>query len=194
MKRLLLVLSAALAQVARLFRRTTLKVQGRLAETSTMADYAKILAIPDDKGPALRRPDPNAPHAELINRVRLYAQSGAKALGPLLDVPLPVLSDCDEWKFFRTDDEWEAYRAREPERVDWDDALFSRYQDVREAFHESTDAEGAYLLKAFICRQEDGALDWNRDAFYAAHAAYNSPWTVKDGEVWEVVTDAKATH
>lgn len=167
MKRFLAVLAATLAQVARFFVRTKLKAQGRLAETSTMADYAKILAIPDDKGPPLRRPDPNAPHAELINRVRLYARNGARALGPLLDRPLLAVDGTVD-------------------HAALDDALIACDAVALPG------SEEASIIDVLDVKGDDPQWDWA--AIRAIHAAYNSPWTVKDGEVWEVVTDAKVTH
>lgn len=89
MSRLLFVLGAALAWLGRLFRRTRLRATGRLADTSTMAEWEAMRRLPDDPLPAHVKPDPSAPYADLIRRVRLYAKDGAKALAPLLDVPLP---------------------------------------------------------------------------------------------------------
>lgn len=69
------------------------------ADTDTMGEYKRLMAEKDDPKPGLVLPDPNAPHADLIRRVRLYAQNGAKALAPLLD---------EQWG----DDEFRSHHAR----------------------------------------------------------------------------------
>src|SRR5512143_1320556 len=48
------------------------------ASTDTMGDWKRIQALPDDTAPRLVRPK-DGPYADLICRVRLYAQNGAKA-------------------------------------------------------------------------------------------------------------------
>lgn len=128
------------------------------ADTDTMGEYKRLMAERDDPKPGLVPPDPNAPHAELIRRVRLYAQNGAKALAPLLDggpVPAAELDDvCSR-----------IYAESGPE-----------------------DFEGGSIARAI---QNAGIDDTPAEAYAAVHAAYNSPWTVIDGEVYEYESERK---
>lgn len=120
-----------------------------------MGDWKRLQAEKDDPLPGLVLPDPNAPHAELIRRVRLYAQNGAKALAPLLDKPLPS----------------EGPEAQSAAGEAWDAS-----DGDREACAILTD-----------CLQPNTSR-WDSEVLTTIHAAYNSPWTVVNGEVYEVVT------
>lgn len=165
-------------------RRRYLSARGRLSLYDTMGAYKALQAMPDDKGPNLRKPDPNAPHAALINRVRLYAKNGAKALGPLLDKPLPVvvaptIEEAEGMTQLDVD-----LRLVNAGQIDWV-TVFSVVAQIETAAGP-TDFEGGSIARAISCA---GLDDEPMDAVRAVHRAYNSPWTVKDGEVWEVVTD-----
>jgi hypothetical protein len=88
-KRVLLALARAWLSLVALFRRASLRATGRLADTNTMAEWKALQSQPDDPLPTYAKPDPSAPYADLIRRVRLYAKDGAKALAPLLDTTAP---------------------------------------------------------------------------------------------------------
>lgn len=196
MNRLFLHLSAVASWFWRLFRRTKLKAQGRLAETSTMADYQKLLALPDDKGPVLVKPK-DGPYADLINRVRFYAKDGAKALGPLLDgemvpddVAGPWAIRSDRRKEFVDDKgEWLGVPRYVCWGGPWSGALANTLLD-----HTSRSAKALGDQDAeHICSDMLADVD-PQGVLQQVTAAYNSPWTVKDGEVFEVVTDRRTTH
>lgn len=129
------------------------------ASTDTMGDWKRIQALPDDAAPRLVRPK-DGPYADLINRVRLYAQNGAKALAPLLDRPLP------------------------PDDLSGASELYGTVDALWDAVEHDDEAD-AILTDCYSM----GASIWDLDRVRAIHAAYNSPWTVKDGEVYEVVTE-----
>lgn len=147
-----LALTGLKYRLARLLHRAGLLPSERRASTDTMGDWKRLQAMADDPKPRLVR-SPEGPYADLIRRVRLYAQNGAKALGPLLDRPLPETS------------EQISLRVSECESL-------------------CTDDDSDQML--------DAITPWTRSCLEALHAAYNSPWTVVDGEVFEVVTE-KAT-
>lgn len=127
-------------------------------DSDTMGEWKRLMAEKDDPKPGLVLPDPNVPHAELIRRVRLYAQNGAKALAPLLD--------------------------GEPVAADGLDEVCSRiYADSG-----PHDFEGGSIARAI---QNAGVDDAPADAYAAIHAAYNSPWTVVDGEVFEYESERR---
>lgn len=121
-------------------------------DSDTMGEWKRLMAEKDDPKPGLVLPDPNAPHAELIRRVRLYAQNGAKALAPLLDGG-PVAAD------------------------DLDEVCSRIYADSG-----PHDFEGGSIARAI---QNAGLDETPIEAYAAIHAAYNAPWTVVDGEVYE---------
>lgn len=153
----------------RLLLRVGLLPANTRAETDTMGEWKRLMEQKDDPRPGLVLPDPNAPHAALIRRVRLYAQNGAKALAPLLDQPLPDSDGKDEAGNSTYADEW-ANRIRET---------------LNACEH---DGEARAIIRSEELGDEQA---WNRDALAALHAAYNSPWTVVDGEVYEYESDRK---
>lgn len=126
-------------------------------DSDTMGEWKRLMAEKDDPKPGLVLPDPNAPHAELIRRVRLYAQNGAKALAPLLDRPLPELVPGFD--------------------------LSQRLQDCEDARQAEQDRTGTADLACAALLDEIELL--GAPALYDIHAAYNAPWTVVDGEVYE---------
>lgn len=138
------------------------------ASTDTMGDWKRIQALPDDAAPRLVRPK-DGPYAELIRRVRLYAQNGAKALAPLLDKPLP------------TEDGVEIGRLPTYDR----DAICQALTECETLANNTMDPNAIDLLGDMT----DDMGVWLTGPAKAIHAAYNSPWTVKDGEVYEVVTE-----
>jgi hypothetical protein len=128
------------------------------ADTDTMGEWKRLQSEKDDPLPGLVLPDPNAPHADLIRRVRLYAQNGAKALAPLLDKAWPE------------EDGWIADGVLE--------------QRIEECFQLGAgDAEAAPLFDRLATRTPDMAK--------ALHAAYNAPWTVVNGEVYEYESEKR---
>src|SRR6478609_10874693 len=139
----------------RLLLRVGLLPASTKADTDTMGEYKRLMAEKDDPKPGLVLPDPNAPHAALIRRVRLYAQNGAKALAPLLDKPLP-----------------DPLPGFDLEQRMHDCVTAAEYADDRDAH---AILEGVVLVGGWS----------NAQAIAAIHAAYNSPWTVVDGEVYE---------
>jgi hypothetical protein len=129
------------------------------ADTDTMGEWKRLQAEKDDPLPGLVLPDANAPHAALIRRVRLYAQNGAKALGPLLDRPLPEDGA----------------------------AIVEAMDDVCEAAGRDDEAN-AILDECLSVAAHDA---WSVDTLRAIHTAYNSAWTVIDGEVYEYESERK---
>lgn len=162
--RVRLALTGLKYRLARLLHRVGLLPSERRASTDTMGDWKRLQALADDPQPRLVRP-PDGPYADLIRRVRLYAQNGAKALAPLLDSSAPPLRHVEG----------------DGRTTNSDDAWCQRYEA---ALGRATDHEAVAILgRLFVL----GAMDL--DALRAIHAAYNSPWTVVDGEVFEVVTE-----
>lgn len=154
------------------------------ADTDTMGEWKRLMAEKDDPKPGLVLPDPNAAHAALIRRVRLYAQNGAKALAPLLDRGLPYTVDDEE--DFPTDVEafvaWKG-RAR-PLMME----RCIEYLQVADANAATTrDFDGMRLTNELMTLSPDKLVE----ALTAIHAAYNSPWTVIDGEVYEYESERK---
>lgn len=144
--------------LVRLLLRIGLLPAATRADTDTMGEYKRLLEEKDDPLPGLVLPDPNAPHAELIRRVRLYAQNGAKALAPLLDQPWPE------------EDGWVA-----------DGVVARRFEEC--AHLGVDDPEVAPIIDRLALRTP-GLVK-------ALHAAYNSPWTVVNGEVYEFESDKR---
>jgi hypothetical protein len=143
------------------------------ADTDTMGEYKRLMAEKDDPKPGLVLPDPNAPHAELIRRVRLYAQNGAKALAPLLDNPLP-----------------------DPEYIDEDGVQTDTAEEMRLSLRECrdlarTEMDDAGLAIVFALASDPTFEVPYERTIRAVHAAYNSPWTVIDGEVYEYESERK---
>lgn len=181
-------MSRYLRRLARWLNRLLLRV-GLLpvstrAETDTMGEYKRLQAEKDDPRPGLVLPDPNAPHAELIRRVRLYAQNGAKALAPLLDRPLPVIvPDPDDEESYSA---WVDAGSPRPLDEAGIRAAIEACEDVRQTWQERegiADLVGSALLDEFELL--------GTEALQAIHAAYNSPWTVIDGEVYEYESEKK---
>lgn len=141
------------------------------ADTDTMGEYKRLMAEKDDPRPGLVLPDPNAPHADLIRRVRLYAQNGAKALAPLLDNPLPT--------------DWDAEEPHRPGRVDQIVALTLIAKADSDAA-ERRDFDAMAITNALLAAGFD-----QPSMLLAIHTAYNSPWTVIDGEVYEYESERK---
>lgn len=150
--------------LVRLLLRVGLLPASTRADSDTMGEWKRLMAEKDDPRPGLVLPDPNAPYADLIRRVRLYAQNGAKALAPWLDAPLPVCED-------GTAD---------------NEAMAERLLSLEQALRDDGDAEGLRLL---LDLNEDGWWQYARARI--VHAAYNSPWTVVDGEVYEYESERK---
>jgi len=172
--RVRLALTGLKYRLARLLHRAGLLPSTRRASTDTMGDWKRLQAMADDPQPRLVRP-PDGPYADLIRRVRLYAQNGAKALAPLLDSPLPIVALPDDIE-----------PDGDGEQVDWD-AERHRLVEMHGAAHDAQDHEAEALIGMFLGSQQDGLLavtDIER-----VRAAYNAPWTVVDGEVFEVVTE-----
>jgi hypothetical protein len=141
--------------LTRLMLRAGLLPSSTKADTDTMGEYKALMV--DDPKPRLVLPPPG-PYSDLIRRVRLYAQNGAKALSPLLDRPL---LDGDG--------------ALDREAID--SALIA----CSSVALPGSEAEG--ILDALDLKGDNPEWDWA--AIRAIHAAYNSPWTVVDGEVYE---------
>jgi hypothetical protein len=148
----------------RLLLRAGLLPASTKADTDTMGEWKRLMAEKDDPKPGLVLPDPKAPHAALIRRVRLYAQNGAKALAPLLDKPLPALMDPVH------------------ERVS-PDGIEHALLGCRSLADGDSDRETEMLV--------DDLAVLPTDALAAIHAAYNAPWTVVDGEVYEYESEKK---
>jgi len=152
-------------RLARFLHRAGLLPSTQRATTDTMGDWKRLQAMADDPKPRLVSP-PDGPYADLIRRVRLYAQNGAKALAPLLDRPLPT--------------DWYANDPLRPARID-EGAVTQRMIDALALASRDGDAAGQQLV--------DELATLRAEAIRAIHAAYNSPWTAVDGEVFEVVTE-----
>ncbi len=150
--------------LVRVLLRVGLMPASTRADTDTMGEYKRLMEEKDDPLPGLVPPDPNAPHAALIRRVRLYAQNGAKALAPLLDKPLPTFMDPVH------------------ERVSTD-VVERALLECRALTDGDSDGDTEALL--------DDLAVLPTDALAAIHAAYNAPWTVVDGEVYEYETDKR---
>lgn len=174
--------------LVRLLLRVGLLPASTRASSDTMGEWKRIQAEKDDPRPGLVLPDPNAPHAALIRRVRLYAQNGAKALAPLLDRPLPRLDLGPEGP---VDDDahlrWlETGGATPP--IDWT-TVRTTLQACRDLTREHMDDEGLSIVFALASDKSLSIL--HEREIEAIHAAYNSPWTVIDGEVYEYESETK---
>jgi hypothetical protein len=150
----------------------------RRTTSDTMGDWKRLQAMADDPKPRLVRP-PDGPYADLIRRVRLYAKDGAKALAPLLDGDGVLFEGAAD--FFPT-------LEHLPDEV----------YVQRHRFHENRAAARALAHRCEANCRDSEALSITEGivldpdphlALAAIHAAYNSPWTVVDGEVFEVVTE-----
>src|SRR4030042_1627948 len=149
------------------------------ADTDTMGQWKRLQALPDDPRPDYLHPPPG-PHAELIRRVRLYAQNGAKALAPLLDRPLPRLAM--EPDLEPEDDEehlkWlEAGKHLPP--LD-EDAILNRFDECDALAPNANDREAHRILDELAHAGQQWVV------LPIIHAAYNAQWTIVDGEAMEV--------
>lgn len=146
----------------RLLLRVGLFPSSTRTDSDTMGEWKRLQAEKDDPKPGLVLPDPNAPHAELIRRVRLYAQHGAKALAPLLDKPLPDDASGGESSLCAI-----------LEHLDEADAMEDEAEAIMRECYDSV--RGVWLVADVR----------------ALHSAYNSPWTVIDGEVYEYESETR---
>lgn len=144
--------------IVRLLLRAGLLPGSTKTDSDTMGEYKRLMAEKDDPKPGLVLPDPNAPHAALIRRVRLYAQNGAKALAPILDRSI-------------------AYGEPEETPREW---IANTLAEIEHA----SDSPEVYD----ICAQLHALTPADVDA---VTRAYNSPWTVIDGEVYEYESEKK---
>lgn len=152
------------------------------ADTDTMGEYKRLMAEKDDPKPGLVLPDPNAPHAALIRRVRLYAQNGAKALAPLLDRGLPLVDADIDWDTASLG-EMEAYKHRPVDA----DALRATLRECRVL----AEGDGEALALVLALGSDPGFENPYKKTISAIHAAYNAPWTVIDGEVYEFESEKR---
>lgn len=178
----------------RLLLRTGLLPASTKADSDTMGEYKRLLAEKDDPRPGLVLPDPNAPHADLIRRVRIYAQNGAKALAPLLDGEYVPREVAEPWagrsgryvEFIDTDSQWVGVPRAACWGGPWSGNLAN---DLLEVTAREARAAGEQDAE-YICGDMLADVD-PQGVLEAVTDAYNASWTVIDGEVYEYETEKR---
>jgi hypothetical protein len=180
--------------LVRLLLRAGLLPTSTKADTDTMGDWKRLQAEKDDPRPGLVLPDPNAPHADLIRRVRLYAQNGAKALAPLLDgehVPDDVAEPWAErsnrrGEFLTNEGQWAGVPRSTCWGGEWSGNLANTLLDVTSRRARDAGDQCA----SYICADMTADVD-PQGVLEVVTNAYNSPWTVIDGEVYEYESEKR---